>query len=359
MKIINFRLHWIAIPLIAPFHAKHGPIAERHALLVEIVTPDAVGWGECVAQGPPSRSRKFLAAVAGEIRNALVPAVLTGSAVARLTGQSATRHAVEMAMIDARLRTTGWSFAEYLGAVRSRVRVGVSIGYMESVPALLESAEKFVSEGYTRIKLKIRPGWDLVPVRAVRERFGDRLLLQVDGNGSYALGDAADLAQLDPFDLLFIEQPLPEDALHEHAALARRLCTPICLDETIRSAQLAEQAIDLGAASVVNIKAVQVGGYLEARRVHDVCAARGVPTFCGGMVETGLGRAANLALAALPNFTLPGDISASSRFFARDLTAPFNLENGHINVPDGPGLGVVPDPEALAEFSLGTETYAG
>ena len=198
----------------------------------------------------------------------------------------------------------------------------------------------YLDEGYLRIKLKIEPGWDLAPVRAVRERFGPDLLLQVDANTAYTLADARHLALLDPFDLLLMEQPMKEDDLLGHANLARLISTPICLDESIGSARDAATAITLGACSIINVKPARVGGYLEARRIHDVAAAHGVPVWCGGMLETGIGRAANVALAALPNFVLPGDTSASNRYFAEDLTAPFELENGHLRVPTGPGIGV-------------------
>jgi o-succinylbenzoate synthase len=204
----------------------------------------------------------------------------------------------------------------------------------------------------------IEPGWDVEPVRAVRERFGD-VALQVDANTAYALADASQLARLDAFDLLLIEQPLPEDDLRGHAELARRLRTPVCLDESIVSARAAADAIALGACAVVNIKAGRVGGYLEARRVHDVCAAHGVPVWCGGMLETGLGRAANVTLAALPNFTLPGDTSASDRYWRRDLvTAPFVLEDGCVRVPAGPGLGVELDRAWLDEVTTSVEQVA-
>jgi O-succinylbenzoate synthase len=226
---------------------------------------------------------------------------------------------------------------------------------MDAIPQLLDAVEGYLAEGYLRIKLKIEPGWDEAPVRAVRERFGDDVLLQVDANTAYTLADARQLAKLDPFDLLLIEQPLAEDDIRGHAALARLLRTPMCLDESITSARAAADAIALGAAAIVNIKPGRVGGYLEARRVHDVCAAHGVPVWAGGMLETGLGRAANVALAALPNFTLPGDTSASGRYYARDITRPFVLEDGHVRVPTGPGLGVDPDPDALADATTATE----
>jgi O-succinylbenzoate synthase len=193
------------------------------------------------------------------------------------------------------------------------------------------------------------------PVRAVRERFGDGLLLQVDANTAYSLKDVDHLSRLDPFGLLMIEQPLPEDDIAGHAVLAAQISTPVCLDESITSAAVAEDAISRRACSIVNIKAGRVGGYIEAKRVHDTCARLGVPVWCGGMLETGLGRAANLALAALPNFTLPGDISASDRYWHRDLTDPFVLDRGHLFVPTGPGLGVAPDPSLLVEWTTSVE----
>jgi O-succinylbenzoate synthase len=201
-----------------------------------------------------------------------------------------------------------------------------------------------------RIKLKIEPGWDVEPVAAVRERFGD-IPLQVDANTAYTLDDARHLAKLDPFDLLLIEQPLAEDDVRGHAALARQIRTPVCLDESIVSARAAADAIAIGACSIVNIKAGRVGGYLEARRVHDVCRANGIAVWCGGMLETGIGRAANVALAALPGFTLPGDTSASDRYYKQDVTAPFVLDNGHVRVPTGPGLGVDVDRAFLTEIT--------
>ena len=250
---------------------------------------------------------------------------------------------------DAELRADGTSLASWLGADKTRVECGVSIGIAPSTEALLEQVEGYLAEGYRRIKLKIEPGWDLEPVAAVRERFGDDLLLQVDANAAYSLADAGHLAALDRFGLLLIEQPLAEDDLAGHAELAGRLATPVCLDESITSAKAAVDAVAMGACRIVNVKAGRVGGYLEARRLHDACRPLGVPLWCGGMLETGLGRAANVALAALPGFTLPGDTSASDRYYRQDLTAPFVLEGGHLAVPRGPGIGVEPIPDVLEE----------
>jgi O-succinylbenzoate synthase len=203
--------------------------------------------------------------------------------------------------------------------------------------------------------LKIEPGWDVEPVAAVRERFGDDLLLQVDANTAYSLADARHLAQLDAFDLLLIEQPLDEDDVGGHAKLAQLIRTPVCLDESITSARSAAAAIELGACAIVNIKPGRVGGYLEARRIHDVCAAHGIPVWCGGMLETGIGRAANVALAALPNFSLPGDTSASGRYYETDVTEPFVLDDGRVHVPGGPGIGVDPIPELLISLTTSVE----
>src|SRR5205085_12110503 len=209
---------------------------------------------------------------------------------------------------------------------------------MNSIPQLLDTVAAYLDAGYLRIKLKNEPGWDIEPVAAVRERFGDELLLQVDANTAYTLADARHLARLDPFNLLLIEQPLPEDDVRGHAELARMIRTPLCLDESIESARDAAEAIAMGACAIVNVKPGRVGGYLEARRIHDVCVANGVAVWAGGMLETGIGRAANVVLAALPGFTLPGDTSASDRYYARDITEPFVLDgDGCVVLPTGPG----------------------
>jgi O-succinylbenzoate synthase len=234
----------------------------------------------------------------------------------------------------------------------------VSVGIQPSVQQLLAVVGDYLDQGYVRIKLKIMPGWVVEPVRAVRERFGDDLLLQVDANAAFTLVDAPLLSQLDAFGLLLIEQPLAEDDLRQHAELARYLTTPVCLDESIVSAKIAADALAMGACRVINVKPGRVGGYLEAKRIHDLARANGIAVWCGGMLETGLGRAANAALAALPGFTLPGDISASARFYATDITEPFVIDDGHIAVPTGPGLGVAPIPEILTDVTVSSEYLA-
>ncbi|WP_432979563.1 o-succinylbenzoate synthase [Dactylosporangium sp. CA-233914] len=368
MKIAGVELLRVAMPLVAPFRTSFGTETTRDILLVRAVTADAEGWGECVAMSSPRYSSEYVDAAADVLRRFLVPALLAAEppgahAVADLLapfkGHRMAKAALETAVLDAELRAAGRSFARELGAVRDRVPCGVSVGIMDSIPALLDAVGGYLAEGYLRIKLKIEPGWDVEPVRAVRERYGDDVLLQVDANTAYTLADAGQLARLDPFDLLLIEQPLDEDDVLGHAELARLVRTPVCLDESIGSARDAAAAIRLGACRVVNVKPGRVGGYLEARRIHDVCAARGVAVWCGGMLETGLGRAANVALAALPGFTLPGDTSASGRYYAADITEPFVLDDGHLPVPALPGLGVAPLPGRLAEVTTAAEWLTG
>jgi len=236
--------------------------------------------------------------------------------------------------------------------VRAEVDCGVSVGIPvdESIDSLLEEVGGYVEAGYRRVKLKIQPGWDVQAVRAIREAW-PAIPLQTDANQAYTRADGHVLAAMDPFDLLLVEQPLPEDDLLGHALLAEQIATPVCLDESIISVATADTAIAFKAASIINIKPGRVGGYLESREIHDLCLERGVPVWCGGMLETGIGRAANVALAALPGFTLPGDTSASSRYYAFDITPPFVLDDGRLRVPTAPGIGVDPVPAILDELT--------
>ncbi|MPZ88453.1 MAG: o-succinylbenzoate synthase [Nitriliruptorales bacterium] len=368
MKIVAVELRRVHMPLVAPFRTSFGTQTSRDILIVRALTPAGEGWGECVALPEPSYSSEYIDGAQDVLRRFLIPPLLALGHVAAqdvarvlqpVRGHRMAKAALEMAVLDAELRARGEPLASYLGAVRNHVEAGVSVGIADSVGQLLDIVGGFLDEGYARIKLKIQPGWDLEPVAAVRERFGDDLLLQVDANTAYTLADAPHLAKLDAFGLLLIEQPLPEEQVRAHAELAKRLRTPICLDESITSAVSAADAIVMGACSVVNIKAGRVGGYLEARRVAEVCGAHGVPVWCGGMVEAGLGRAANLALAARPEFLLPGDNSASQRFYAQDITEPLTLHDGMMPVPAAPGLGVTPIPEVLSELTTSVEQVGG
>lgn len=349
--------------LVAPFETSFGVQTERDILLVKAITDEGAGWGECVAGEEPTYSSEYVDAAQHVLVHHLLPrlfskADMTAAAVADtlrpVHGHHMAKAAIEMAVLDAELRSRGQSFGRFFGAVRDAVDCGVSVGIHRSIPELLRTVGGYLDQGYRRIKLKIKPGWDVEPVRAVRERFGE-VPLQVDANTAYSLADAGHLAELDRFDLLLIEQPLPEEQVLAHAQLARTVRTPICLDESITSVQTASDAIELGACRIINIKPGRVGGYLEARKIHDLCAERGIPVWMGGMLETGIGRAGNVAMAAMPNFTLPGDTSASDRYYRRDITEPFVLRDGRLKVPEGSGLGVTVDGSYLESITYSKE----
>jgi O-succinylbenzoate synthase len=275
--------------------------------------------------------------------------------LAPFLGSPMAKATLETALLDAQLRTEGRSFGDFLGANKAKIPCGVSVGIAPSIPALIEEVSGYIKDGYKRIKLKIEPGWDLEAVAEVRRNWPE-IPLQVDANQAYSRSDGELLAQLDQFDLLLIEQPLDEHDILGHAQLARQVQTPICLDESITSLRAAEDALAMKATTVINIKPGRVGGYLEAVKIHDLCLNEGIPVWCGGMLETGIGRAANVALAALPGFTLPGDTSASSRFFQQDITTPFVMEDGYLTVPQGAGIGVEPDLDFLDSITDYRET---
>jgi O-succinylbenzoate synthase len=366
-------LREVMLPLVSPFRTSFGTQTTRRVLIVraEAERDGTVveGWGECVAADDPTYSSEYVDSAALTITTQLVPrlhrdgpveAADVAEALAPVKGHPMAKAALEMAILDAELRAAGRCFADYLGASRPRVPSGVSVGIHDSIDALLAAVEGYLADGYVRIKLKIEPEWDLEPVAAVRRQIGPEVPLQVDANTAYTRDDVDHLCRLDEFGLLLIEQPLPEDDLVGHARLARAAATPICLDESITSVTVARDAIELGACEIVNIKPGRVGGYLEARRIHDLCLELGIPVWCGGMLETGIGRAANAALAALDGFTLPGDISASRRFWARDIVAdPIDVVDGHVVVPDGPGFGFEIDREFLDSITTSVTPLSG
>lgn len=386
-------LHRIEVPLVRPFETSFGRETVREVLLVHVVTDTGEGWGECVAGRDPFYSGEYVDGAASVIERYLGPALLdlrhvgrheaehrapdaapargtdgpgsrgasvplaaaVAPALAFVAGHRMAKGALETAVLDAELRAQGRSMGQLFGAEREWVDCGVSVGISPTIEELLDEVMGYVEEGYRRIKLKIRPDWDLVPVGAVREELGPKGLLQVDANTAYTADDIPLLARLDAFDLLLIEQPFAEEDLAAHARLAEACETPVCLDESILDTTTAVDAIERGATSIINIKPGRVGGYLEALRVHDACRALDVPVWCGGMLETGVGRAANVALAALPGFTLPGDTSASGRYFAEDLTEPFVLgtaeHRGQLRVPDAPGTGVTVREELVRDWA--------
>lgn len=361
----NVELRLIGLPLVRPFRTSFGTSTAKECIIVRVETDEAEGWGECVADVEPGYSEEFNEGAWLVIRDHLAPALLRADHVAiddldrllgHVRGNPMAKAALIDAVVDARLRADGVSMAQWLGADRDRVACGVSIGITDTTEALLEQVEGYLAEGYRRIKLKIEPGIDAERVGAVRAAHPD-IALSVDANAAYTIEDLDVFRALDAYDLLMVEQPLHHADLVRHAELQRLVRTDLCLDESIRSAADAVAALELGSCRIVNIKQGRVGGIVEARRVHDVCRAAGVPVWCGGMLETGIGRAQNLALAAMQGFTLPGDTSASARYFLDDLTAPFVMApDGTMAVPTGTGIGVAPRPDRLAETTLRRES---
>lgn len=356
MKIAEYELRTIHLPLVRPFRTSFGTQTEREVLMVKVITSDGfIGWAECVAMSAPLYSPEYVAGCLETMREFLIPALhkveeFNAEDIATILkpflGAQMAKAALETAILDAQLRKDGISLAKYLGATKTKVECGVSVGIASSIGDLIEEVSSYVNAGYRRIKLKIEPGWDIEPVKEVRKLWPD-MRLQVDANQAYSRNDGAHLAKLDPYDLLLIEQPLDEHDIIGHAELSKVIKTPICLDESITSLGSAEDALALKATTIINIKPGRVGGYLESVKIHNLCVEKSIPVWCGGMLETGIGRAANLALAALPGFTLPGDTSASSRYFKRDITTPFEMKDGYLDVPNTAGIGVTPDMEFL------------
>lgn len=369
-RLERVELRRIAMPLVAPFRTSFGSQTERDVLLVRVElrgADDVVveGWGECTAMSEPAYSSEYVEGAHHVIANHLLPCLFAAGpieaadvapAMSHLHGHPMAKAALEMAVLDAQLRASKQSFAAFLGADRAQIPVGVSVGIHDSIDELLATVQSYVDDGYVRIKLKIEPGSDIEQVAAVRDLIGPDKPLQVDANTAYHRTDGAHLKRLDDYNMLLIEQPLAEEDIVGHARLADEVGTPICLDESLLSAAGTADAIELGACEIANIKPGRVGGYMEAVRIHDLCVAKGVPVWCGGMLETGIGRAANAGLAALPGFTLPGDISASTRFFAQDIvTDPITLDNGHVSVPTTSGLGFEIDTTFLQSVTTRTE----
>ncbi|TDL46134.1 o-succinylbenzoate synthase [Microbacterium oleivorans] len=365
VRLEEVELRVLQIPLVAPFTTSFGTMTDREVIVVRAKTDAGEGWGEIVTQSAPVYSSEYTQGAWDVTTRWLGPALLQRGTLAPedvagvldpFVGHRMAKAGLELALLDAALRGEGRSFASYLGGTAATIPSGVSVGIQSDPAALVETVRGYLDEGYVRIKIKIKPGRDIAETDAVRTAFPD-IPLQVDANSAYTLADADTLAQLDRFGLLLIEQPLQEDDLVDHAALAQQLKTPVCLDESITSVKAARDALALGATTVINVKAGRVGGYLEGLRVADLCASAGIPVWCGGMLETGIGRAANAALAAHPAFTLPGDVSASARFYDRDIvTEPVVLEDGHVRVPTGPGLGVEVDLDAVEAFTVARET---
>ena len=367
MHVERIELRYIQLPLKHPFETSFGRSFRRDTIVVRVWADGVEGWGESPVEDGPWYSYETVETAWHVQREFLVPMLLgqeveTATQVfdrlAGVRGHNMAKTGLEEALWDVEARQKGVSVAQLLGGTRERVASGVSIGIQDTPEELLERIEGFVKQGYRRVKIKIKPGWDVEIVRAVRRAFPD-LPLMVDANSAYRLSDAEHLAALDEFDLMMIEQPLAYDDIYEHSLLQRRLRTPLCLDESIHTPAQARAALELGSCRIINIKPGRVGGLMQARRIHDLCLERGVPVWCGGLLEVGIGRAHNVAIASLPGYTLPGDISASDRYFERDVVdPPFTLNpDGTITVPTGLGLGVEVDLEFLEHVTVRRETF--
>ncbi|HLE13712.1 MAG TPA: o-succinylbenzoate synthase [Anaerolineales bacterium] len=367
MIISHLTLYHLSMRLRSPFETSFGRSEERECLLIEAFSDGLVGYGECVADREPGYSYETTGTAWQILQDYLIPAILgrelRGPAdfqgqVTRVRGHPMAKAGVEMALWDLLGKQQGLSLHRLLGGEREQVEVGVSVGIQDSPERLVETVADYLDQGYRRVKIKIKPGRDLAETQAVRGAFPE-LRLQVDANSAYTLETARGLHPLDDLGLLLIEQPLAEDDLWDHHRLQAELATPVCLDESILSARHARQALEMKACRIINIKAGRVGGISQAVAIHDLCQSRGVPVWCGGMLETGVGRASNLALASLPGFSLPGDISASDRYYQEDITQErFSLnQDSTITVPQAPGLGVSIDFRALERATLSRQTY--
>ncbi len=366
MRVESAVLRHVEMPLKFRFRTSFGETSVKKFLLLELRGEGLSGWGECVAEEAPFYSPETLSTVAPILTAYLLPLVLGkdvasppafDEAARRVRGHRMAKATVECALRDLHARAAGVPLGKALGGTRDAIEVGVSLGISPTTDETVENVRKHVAQGYRRIKLKIEPGRDLDRVAAVREAF-PLVVLTVDANAAYTLADADTLRSLDAFGLDYLEQPLHHEDLAQHAELAKTLKTPICLDESIRSEADARAAIALGACRVINVKVGRVGGHGEAVRIHGAAREAGIPVWCGGMLEAGIGRAHNVAIASLPGFSKPGDTSSSSRYFEDDVVEPaLEATGGLMPVPKGPGTGVTVRADVLARFTTGVTEF--
>jgi O-succinylbenzoate synthase len=365
MKIREITLREVPMPLVAPFETSMGVSTHRRIMLLEADVDGVIGWGECVAGEDPSYSPETVETAWHILRDFLWP-LLKGREFASASeiwdllswvrGHEMAKGALEAAVWDAEAKLKGLPLSKLLGGVRDEIPCGVSIGIKSSLDELAAAVQKELAAGYQRIKIKIKPGKELPQVQRLRQDF-PKIRLMVDANSAYRLEDAHLLKQLDAFHLMMIEQPLGWDDLYAHVQLQKELQTPICLDECIHTVEQAHAALALGACKIINIKLGRVGGFTVAKRIHDLCQKYGVPVWCGGMLESGIGRAHNIALSTLPNFTLPGDVSASARYWAEDIIEPEVTVSaqGTIRVPTSPGIGYAPRLKRIEKLTVRKE----
>jgi O-succinylbenzoate synthase len=369
IELQHIVLREIRLPLKEPFRISSGVVKDRRICLLELFDADGtVAWSECVAGENPNYSAETIDTAWLAIREWLAPRILSKAVAGPsdvpallekgICGHNMAKAAVEMGCWDIAARQQGVSLSETLGGTRDRVATGISIGIQANPDALAKRARAAFDQGYRKIKVKIEPGADIDYVRAVGAELGPSVHMMADANSAYTLADAEHLTQLDAFHLIMIEQPLGRDDLLRHAELQKRLSTPICLDESITSVDRAEDMIALGAGRIINIKPGRVGGFAVSKGIHDLCQRNGIPVWCGGMLESGVGRAHNVALASLPNFSLPGDLSPSARYWERDIVTPeWTMDDeGMVHVPrDKPGIGVSVDMDFVDSITVRRE----
>ena len=368
MKIERVQIREIRLPLVHFFEASFGRITERRIVLVEVTAEGVHGWGECTAGEGPFYSYESTDTAWHILRDFLIPRVLgktlqkasdAAPLFKRVRGHNMAKAALEGALWDIEAQQAGVPLAKLLGGELKEIPCGVSIGIDDSVELLLEKVERELAAGYQRIKVKIKPGWDIEVLGAIRNRF-PRIRLMADANAAYSLADLPRIKMLDHFHLMMLEQPLAWDDLLDHARLQREIATPICLDEPITSVEKVRKALEAGSGKIINIKLGRVGGYTEALKIHDLCREKGVPVWCGGMLESGIGRVHNIALSTLPNFVLPGDVSASRRYWKQDIIEPEVTVSpqGTISVPTGAGLGYSVNTDRIESLTLRQESFA-
>src|SRR5271154_745287 len=365
MRVNEFTLREVQMPLVTPFETSVGRTTARRIVLVEALVDGVIGWGECVAGETPTYSPETADTAWHILRDHLWPLLKGkefGSAaevwelLGDVRGHNMAKGSLEAAIWDAEAKQKGLPLWKLIGGEREEIASGVSIGIKGSLDELVAAVKKELAAGYQRIKIKIKPGIDLEPVKRLRQEF-PRIKLMVDANSAYRMDDWPLLKQLEGFYLMMIEQPLGWDDLYGHVELQKKLETPICLDECIHTEEQAFAAVTLGACKIINIKLGRVGGYTVARRIHDLCQKNGIPVWCGGMLESGIGRAHNIALSTLANFTLPGDVAASQRYWEEDIIEPEVVvsHEGTIRVPTAPGVGYEPRRERIEKLTVRTE----
>jgi O-succinylbenzoate synthase len=367
MKIERVELALLYLPYVRFFETSLGREEGRSFIIVKVYADGLCGYGEVVANSAPLYSYETTATAWIILKEFLVPLILEKKIFSpadfykeagRFRGHPMAKAGLELALWDLQAKKEGLPLWKLYGGTKTVIPAGVSVGIENSVPELLERIEFFLGEGYQRIKIKIKPGWDVETVKEVRKRFPD-IPLQADANGAYSLADKETLKKLDEFSLLMLEQPFPPYDLWDHGRLQKEMKTPLCLDESVISADSARQALEMGSCRIINIKVGRVGGMIEVRKIHDFCRSQGVPVWCGGMLESGIGRAHNLHIASLPNFKLPNDLSASKRYYREDLIEPpIELsKDGTIKVPEGPGIGVFPQEDRIKRATLKEEVF--